>query len=118
MLNIFSFISRELFSKIADDDLTFADNVDSDVEIPEFGGSSSDYEEVQTVEIIINYSIDFWFLDFFLDCPTFLRLLAILLHISAILVVRQVRCRNHERGAQKNPATNGARQQKTEGCWS
>nr|CAG4650250.1 EOG090X085R [Sida crystallina] len=39
-------VYRELFTKIADEDLEFADNVESDFEIPEFGDSNSDYEEV------------------------------------------------------------------------
>jgi hypothetical protein len=37
---------RELFTKIGEEDLDFASDVDSDFEIPEFGDSTSDYEEV------------------------------------------------------------------------
>ena len=38
--------SRELFNQIAAEDMEFADGDDSDFEIPDFGSSKSDYEEV------------------------------------------------------------------------
>lgn len=37
---------RELFNTIAAEDMEFADNEDSDFEIPEFGDGSSSYDEV------------------------------------------------------------------------
>jgi len=39
-------VYRELFNKIAAEDMEFADNVDSDFEIPEFGNGSSSYDDV------------------------------------------------------------------------
>lgn len=39
---------RELFNKIAAEDMEFAHDEDSDFEIPEFGNATSDYEEVKS----------------------------------------------------------------------
>lgn len=45
-LNLFSFCNRELFNRIAAEDMEFSQDQDSDFEIPDFGDSTSNYSEV------------------------------------------------------------------------
>ena len=80
--------NRELFNQIASEDMEFAHDEDSDFEIPEFGNATSDYDEVLQIIYIFFY---LWILLILSYSPppgrtSFLRLLAVLLHSSSILV--------------------------------
>ena len=94
-----------MFTRIGEEDLDFASDIESDFEIPEFGDSTSDYEEVILSNKNNRTKITHWFA----GCKTILCVLAIILHFSTLLMVRQVYCRYAERSSKKNSAVNGKR---------
>ena len=108
---------RELFNRIAAEDMEFAHDEDSDFEIPEFGTSTSDYNEVNFHIFYCTWTfmmmMHFPFL--FTGGATVLRLLAIVLYAPSLLLGRQVQFGHLERSSSSSAAPHGKGQQETEG---